>query len=177
MLVSSLPGEGGWPFLAPKPLWWPTVLCPPSWDSDTGLGCGPLIHLASLLSWFSWRLVTFTLWEPKLHSRCIRNSVAGVPRYHPLDSGGDGAVCSLQGAEQMRSFLCVPGCEKGGKHCFKAHGSEALWGAGHLRFCCGIGGLKRWAVMVLNHTKGATLHGADTCVGSSWYYWEASDTE
>lgn len=43
-------------------------------------------------------------------------------------------VCSQLGgwglgvgaAEHMLSFLCVPGCEQGGKRCFKAHGSGAL---------------------------------------------------
>lgn len=143
MLLSSLPGEGGWPFLAPKPLWWPKVLCPPSWDSDTGLGCGPLIHLASLVM----ILLTFgdiyalgtKASQQVYQERCYRCAQipsarlwGGRGSVQPPGSGADAVLC-----------MNVPGCEKGGKHCFKAHGSEALWGAGRLRFCCGIGGFKR----------------------------------
>lgn len=74
---------------------------------------------------------TDMLWEPMLPSRYIRSGCwrcAQILSSQLWGVCGGRAVCSLKRPGYMLSFLCVPGYEKGGKHYFTAHGSEAFMG-------------------------------------------------
>lgn len=112
---------------------------PTSWHSDVGVGCGPLIHLASLLlSRFSRGLVDIyargteasqQVYQEQRY-RCAQIPSTGLRR------AGQCAASRALGTSSP--FSVCQDVKKAGMRPLKAQGSEALRRSGCLQFGCGV---------------------------------------